>query len=542
MKTKLRLKLISAILVTAMTATLFPSMVLGADGPINQISTGRGGAGEGAAAETLYFNGNGGTAGPGDFAVAITKSITDTVNGVRLPENEFEITLEVVTYEEVTEASVPADALVVLVMDVSGSMNRNETYYVDGANRTRMWVAVNAAKKFINGYADVGSYTGVIRGLSIVAFGNSVKPLLGWTNVAGNASVGANALNAINTGSGQTPVSDLGAGTNVAGGLKYANNLLGAVPGALSDPSDPITNVHVILLSDGGPTGAATSAGGAANYARTTGTMTADYGSNDRTGGNATFNVRGEGVSVSNDSNDGYKNCVSYAIAEAASLKGRATYTPVVHSIGFTTQNFTTSQQEYWAYHRSNTDRMSVTAFLGAVSSFGNVHDASNEFTLDNAFKTIYGSIITDPWTVTDTMGANMAFAEDVSGLGYVTWDPAKNQFVWDLPAAYKAGKVSSVETVSDGKTETRYTFTFSYRVKLSNLSGYTAGDVVNTNSFTELNYNVTQNGVRGPEQKVQFISPKVFGFAADFGFVKKDSRGDTVEGAVFDVYVTDGG
>ena len=495
-----------------------------------------------------------GTIGDGTAVVSTKKSVAAAEN-----ENEFTITLEVVTAETITETNIPGDALVVLVMDLSASMTAENNLTLNGvANQTRMQVALSAARSFIDSYADVGTYTNadVVRGLAIVGFATNVSPLYAWTNIADNGATAAkNSLNVIRP-TNSTPWSTTGTGTNVAGGLRYANNLLGDIPASVTK-GRTIDNVHVILLSDGGPTTAITSSNSSTNgYYRTTGTM------NNTTSGNipnsnlsgygfpsvnldninsalsSSITWRGSDANNSRDTNDRYKACASSALYEATLLKGN-TRTPTIHSIGFTTQNYTANQMGHWAYYLTTTgrnpvtDELSVNDFLRAVSTTGVVHDASDSITLDAAFRTIVGSIAADPWVVTDVMGSNIIFNGSTTATG-VTFDNITNTLKWDLTSNALLTKTEDI-----GNNTTLYTYKYSYKITLDNMNGYVAGTDNDTNGSTSLTYVVKTNGVQGPQRTAQFTSPVIEGYAKGFAFEKVDEDGKALSGAKFGLWLS---
>jgi len=112
--------LLSALLVLC----LLPGAAFGAE---DQIVSGR-------SAATRYYDDSGRQIAepydPGsyDYAVTLTKSVTDTVDGEKLPENEFEITLDVKTTVDVSTIEISPDAAVVLVLDMSSSMVERDGY------------------------------------------------------------------------------------------------------------------------------------------------------------------------------------------------------------------------------------------------------------------------------------------------------------------------------------------------------------------------------------------------------------------------------
>ena len=513
------------------------------------------------AATNNELTGSGVAVGDGAAVVSTKKSVAATGN-----ENEFEITLEVVTAETITETYVPVDALVVLVMDLSASMTAEKNLTLNGeTGKTRMEVALAAAKSFIDSYADVGTYTSadVVRGLAIVGFADKATDLYSWHNIAGNvgATAAKNSLDVIRP-TNSTPYSVTGTGTNVAGGLRYANNLLGAIPNTMYIGGRDIDNVHVILLSDGGPTTATVLDTKTNDYYRTTGIMpntvegnipnsnlfvegydfpgVSRYNlNNNGTVGTSTSSAlsssiswRGSSGTNGRDSDNRYKACASAALYEAELLSQQA-LTPTIHSIGFTTQNYTVNQMGHWAYYRtsgSNKDELSVEDFLIAVSTTGVVHDASDSIKLEAAFRTIVGSIAADPWVVTDVMGSNIIFNGNTSATG-VTFDAGTLK--WDLTS-----NALLVKTEDIGNNTTLYTYKYSYKITLDNLNGYVAGTANDTNASTELTYVVRTNGVPGQQRTAQFTSPVIKGFDAGLGFQKVDDKGNALPGAKFGIWL----
>ena len=180
-------------------------------------------------------------------------------------ENAFDITLTVKTKEEIKEQTVSQDAAVVLVLDVSNSMENK----VNGSSKISQ--AKQAAKEFVEAFTtEAGSGR---RMVSIVEFGANAMTVSGWTNANGAVDAVKNSIDEVQIGftcpenqanisyvpfvgwycsncerpcnRNHTCYNDAG-GTNIEGGLRLANNLLGQV-------SD-IGNKYVVLLSDGVPT------------------------------------------------------------------------------------------------------------------------------------------------------------------------------------------------------------------------------------------------------------------------------------------------
>ena len=176
-------------------------------------------------------------------------------------ENKFEITLTAKTKEEIQEQVVSQDAAVVLVLDVSNSMDDE----VKGSQKITQ--AKAAAKDFVDSFVkDAGEGS---RMVSIVEFGANAKTVSDWTEANGNAGAVKDSIDEVEIkfdytvrcnknylhrhgwdwyrGAHDMTVKDDG-GTNIEGGLRLANNLLKS--SAVAD----IENTYVVLLTDGVPT------------------------------------------------------------------------------------------------------------------------------------------------------------------------------------------------------------------------------------------------------------------------------------------------
>lgn len=108
-------------------------------------------------------------------AVKIQKSIAETGR-----ENEFDITLNVVTTQNLEELTVSPDAATVLVLDTSNSMVDNNIWGEDGW-KTRLYYAQKAACEFIDNFANASQ--GAKRKIAVVKFATDAKTVTyttGW--------------------------------------------------------------------------------------------------------------------------------------------------------------------------------------------------------------------------------------------------------------------------------------------------------------------------------------------------------------------------
>ena len=159
-------------------------------------------------------------------------------------ENEFDITLQVQTSENLDTYEIKQDAAVVLVLDYSGSMDSKEWVQEDNkwVQRTRLNLAVNAANQFISEYRENMSGAAY---LSVVTFDKTANVYKTWADVKLDSSYKITEDDLLN-----------GSGTNIRAGLQTAEvqlkNGTVQVNGSSVNISS-IKNQYVILLTDGEP-------------------------------------------------------------------------------------------------------------------------------------------------------------------------------------------------------------------------------------------------------------------------------------------------
>ncbi len=148
-------------------------------------------------------------------------------------ENEFLITLDVRTKEEIKEVNLSEDAATVIVLDLSGSMKTDN----------RIGAARSAAKEFVNSFKTENS--SVKRKIAVVGFSGNKKEIEAartyqdWTDVTDDS-----------IGTISTSIDEMIAdgGTCLQAGLILAKNLLN--DGEIKD----IANKNIVVLTDGKPT------------------------------------------------------------------------------------------------------------------------------------------------------------------------------------------------------------------------------------------------------------------------------------------------
>lgn len=482
----------------------------------------------------------------GKEEVKIQKSIEAGSN-----ENEFKITLKVSTPEKLEKIPSSADAAVVLIMDTSGSMaygicNQTHTHnkecydytcgkeehthtwkcysrelvcekeehrhseacgqkltcgkeehreHTDACKVSRMANAKAAAKTFIEAYQKSANEVPGKRMLATVRFSEDASKVFDWVNVAQNGwntNVGG-----YYGGTVGTKISSLGTdgGTNMAGGLQLAHNIINSAKGAGGTLAG-IDNITVILLTDGCPT-----------YHISDG----EWDDTDVISGSE------GGGSVASWTDQ------QHAKTAANNVKDISTLKVIALSTG------TDSYQESKNGSYKNKD---TATWL--QENIGSTYRATDAESLADSFEQIGALILlgTQAWRATDPMAANIVYTgnpdgenandDDKTGNSY-TWDVDTKTINWNLKSSYP---VKSHEQ-ADGTTW--YTYELEYPVRLDNTAAGIAfnEDLVTenlaTNGTTELKYfmfskvkendEITINSMKTAEFEV----PKVEGYAGQF-------------------------
>ena len=409
-----------------------------------------------------------------DGRVQVSKTITPTDT-----ENVFDITVQAVTTEDLKKVEISPDAAVVLVMDVSNSME-NEVK-IDGKKTTRLQAAKQAARKFVASYVkDAGTSK---RWVSLVTFGSDANTVLPWTNAnGGNNQVSTNVENAIDN---VKINSGWGGGTNIEAGLMLARTLL------KDDKLSDVSSVYVVMLTDGVPT----------FHVKNDSNRT-DYIQGQEGGGDhATWNDYKDVPKVAN------------AIKEKATL----------YTISFATNG--------WVGNKS------IQAWLSSFADQNFDATDGDELTLsfDNIAQIIENSA--KAWITTDPMGEHILFDTDFNegsfnvtgGEAVHSYDPDTQTITWNL-------RKDPTYTTSEKNGQTLHTYTMTYRVILDTSAGVEAEKAYPTNGTTSLTYMLTTNGVVEPSlYTVNYKVPEVKAFFGTLRFTKTTEDGRTpLAGAEF--------
>lgn len=505
--------------------------------------------------------------------------ISKTIDGTDI-ENVFDITLTVRTETNVQTYLAEPDMAVVIVMDISETMN---TYYPKTQTTTSRYdAAMVAAKSFIRQFAEQGK--GISK-LGFVAFNTHAHEILPMS-ICTEDNV-ETLINTIETGTStiinQAGYDDLHTRfTNVEGGLKRGYDLLS---------SSGNENQYIVFLSDGFPTtylkngtttyegydpytGSGTKGNDGVFYDYvqgkycTYGTSYSDkaaikartVATNIKSSGAKVFSI---GIDIGGQTIKYYSDATldaSYSIVDRTSTTyeiGDASSTEAYknwlqYSIGSGAETVTVQNESgesetlKISYYHDSTDQDSIN------SAFDNIFTAIGALNTQNRY-TVWTS--TDPLPVFDEKSSIVEFihfydldekpAEALSGIlapGAENTAYHKNGTIfWDLK---NSGYTTSEETV-DGSITTYYYYTVSYRVRLYNeAEKFEKNTVYETNGNAYLKYRtiVNTNGVNeiSEEKTLNYPRPSVYGYYAGFSFQKQSDLGDPLEGAEFTLYHDD--
>ena len=406
--------------------------------------------------------------------VKVSKTIAPTDT-----ENVFDITVQAVTSEDLKKVEISPDAAVVLVMDVSNSMD--DWVWIDRKLTTRLAAAKQAAKKFVTSYVkDAGTSK---RWVSLVTFGSDANTVLPWTNAnGGNNLVSEDVINAIN---GKVSINDDKGGTNIEAGLMLARNLL------KDDKLSGVSSVYVVMLTDGVPT------------------------FHVEKDSSSTSKIKGQRGGGDHATPNDYKDVPTVA----NSIKEKAT----LYTISFATNG--------------RVGDKSIQAWLSSFADQNFDATDGDELTLsfDNIAQIIENSA--KAWITTDPMGEHILFDTDFNegsfnvtgGEAVHSYDPDTQTITWNL-------RKDPTYTTSEKNGQTLHTYTMTYRVILDTSAGVEAEKAYPTNGTTSLTYMLTTNGELDPSlYTVNYKVPEVKAFFGTLQFTKTTEDGRTpLAGAEF--------
>lgn len=431
--------------------------------------------------------------------VIMSKDITGTDK-----ENEFLVTLKVETTEQESTMTATSGADVVLVFDVSTSMDYTTGGTAPGGRGWKLsntrWTALKAAaESFITGLLanSKNRVSIVIYGGWNGGFGNPTvhKTICNWTSDAQTAintfkNYDVVCQNYVNQQGVTNKTSlrkaylndngtDYGA-TNCQAGFRGAWQALNARP---NDASTQENSQYVIYMSDGE----------ANKYYD-------GYGSESAAKSEA-------GVLKTN-----YPDSTLYTVGFGLGDNGNNVMSP-------SGKNGNKSVDRY--YPADDADQLEIV--------YNNINTAI--------------TLRSKAWEVTDPMGAMIEFGEIKTAVGTAVAREENGTLTWtirkDTPGA-------SYDKTMDGKKYTFHPYELQYTIRLkTENSGFVAGEFYPTNKQTKLAYVFSDAEGNIPEdaklEEAFFKVPTVKGYLGSLSFRKEDGRGTPVTGAQFTLNCTCG-
>ena len=528
-------RLVALIMVMALALSLVP---VGATG-VSETNGGNGNSDTQIVYEggKVFYNKDGdkveaNNLGDKESVVEMSKTVEKTDK-----ENEFLVTLNVKTNQDLTElSSENPDAAVVLVLDVSGSMDwcvkcGSQTWHGkrghDHEFKSRLAAAQEAACSFLEDFSKLSAGDGdpAHRWVKIIEFASNANTVRsdyngkqGWIDVS--------STDGLKTAKGLVNGLDANGGTNIEAGLQLARNNL-YQRNQENSPIHDVDYLYTILLTDGKPTyGTANPNSKDTNYI-----------------GRSTYDDTGDKTNYS-DVND--------AKSFADSIQG-LTNASQLYSICFGTDS---SRDEVWEDKLLDSDRgvsgewqdKTVKQWLTEISSGAYSGGASGDKLFEN-FESIMTQIAlsTKAFIVKDKMGQYMTSAdiqpvENGDGTVHNDASVSGNTLTWRILFSEQDG-TSTYEENTDGTITGYLSYTLKYKVTLDNLQSQDIElDQTDVNSNATLTYAVQKEDSTwdGEVQQGTFAVPQVKSHYGNLTFTKKGSDDKTLENVTFTLTTAD--
>ena len=470
--------------------------------------------------------------GDKDSVVEMSKTVEKTDK-----ENEFLVTLNVKTNQNLTElSSENPDAAVVLVLDVSSSMNwcvkcGGSSYYHghDHQFRSRLAAAKEAACSFLEDFSELSAGDGdpAHRWVKIIEFASGASTVENRDNTT-QGWIDVSSTDGLKTAKGLVNDLDANGGTNIEAGLQLARNNL-YQRNQENSPIHDVDYLYTILLTDGKPTY------GTANL-NNTDTNYIGHSMRDDTGDTTNYSD------------------VDDAKSFADSIQG-LTNASQLYSICFGTDS---SRDEVWEDELLDNERgaseewkdKTVKQWLKEISSGAYSGGASGDKLFEN-FESIMTQIAlsTKAFIVKDEMGQYMTSADiqpvengDGDGTVYNDASVSDNTLTWRILFSEEDGTSDYTEN-KDGTITGYLSYTLKYKVTLDNLQNQdTTLDEEDVNNNATLTYAVQKEDGTwdGKVQQGTFAVPQVKSHYGNLTFTKKGSDGKTLDGVKFTLTTTE--
>ena len=451
-------------------------------------------------------------------------------------ENEFLVTLKVKTNQDLTElSSENPDAAVVLVLDVSGSMDWcvecgsqwYGQYGHDHQFKSRLAAAKEAACSFLEDFSKLSAGDGdpAHRWVKIIEFASGASTVENRDNTT-QGWIDVSSANGLKTAKGLVNGLDANGGTNIEAGLQLARNNL-YQRNQENSPIHDVDYLYTILLTDGKPT----------------------YGTSNRDSWSTSS------ISYTGDGSYTHYSDVDDVTTFANNIKS-ITSTSKLYSICF---GMDSSGDEVWEDEllddkdyvpREFNKDITVKDWLQSWSSGAYSGGATGSDLFDN-FQSIMTQIAlsTKAFIVRDTMGQYMTYGGlksvengDGNGTVYNDTQVSGNTLIWRILSSEEDG-TSTYEENKDGTITGYLSYTLKYKVTLDNLQSQDIElDQTDVNSNATLTYAVQKEDGTwdGKVQQGTFAVPQVKSHYGNLTFTKEGSDGKKLEGVTFTLTTAD--
>ncbi len=413
-----------------------------------------------------------------------------TIAGTEV-ENEFEITLQVTTEEDLKNIKISPDSATVLVLDTSGSM----------ANDKRFEAMQVAAKSFLTDFAKVESGSNVKRLVSIVSFASNVKNETysngknNWIDVANSSANLNQATNIING------LQEPNGGTNIEGALIMANNIV--KDGKTNKTLEGIDNINIILLTDGCPTFHVrdSSTNSISTIRGVEGGSNKSYTTDWKPVGGTVNNVSANSNNISNKIKGSDINL--YTIAFSTSDSKFYTKDPTMF---------------YWNGDNGESVYLNPSTWMESFAtrnfSAKDVNELTKQFEAINEMIRLSAKA----WKVTDPMGSNIIYEEITDSRKDNAYNFNNNILSWDIK-----NSTPTISTTNDGNK--KYTYTLKYNIILDTTNKDFNYKEVLTNGETILDYYLFSTDNSKILKHASFNVPKVEGLFGSLNFTKVNEK-----------------
>ena len=526
----------------------------------------------------------------GGKASADGVKISKTISKSNL-ENYFDITLTVETTSKIEEITKAQDLAVVLVMDISNTMNEK---FKGGGSSTKISAAKNSAIDFIKEFYKYSMNSNAVRQIGLVTFNRDSHDIFGGLKNVNSTSQSTliDSVNGITAPSG----ADI-KWTNMESGLKMGNDLLNTTS---------VKNKYIIFLTDGLPTTYIRSGYEGYTPANTThnsnkgyvegnfynfvknkkvpGTNYSEFGA--RKAELQAYGMKNKGIKIysigvgitsqstlyhlqyeANDNgyaldqtvdtdteinNHNYTSGVTYRVPR---------YYTILPGVNVPSKSATTDASVRAKYNDSSYYETWLSEYIGSDTIGTNkknrkyYHDSDNKEALESAYNKIFEDIkemtsqeINASWVAEDPMNVsgqikniefvglyddNMVLKDKLNIANdnesdTASYNETKDTILWDL----KNSTRTEITKEENGKVVTYYRYEVKYRIRLENeLTDFNEGNNYPTNGKTYLDYviieNVNGENVRSEKRTIDFPIPEVIGYLGNLTFNKISSYGN---------------